>query len=869
MEELLHAHDNAMSFLHAGAAPTGDAPSGTPASREGTPDESEPGMRIGPYTISRTLGEGGFGVVCLAQQAEPVRRTVALKLIKLGMDTRQVIRRFEMERQTLAVMEHPGIARVFDAGTTPAGRPYFVMEYVDGPPITDFCDRHTLGIRDRLALIVRVCEAVQHAHQKGVIHRDIKPSNVLVRMVDGSPDPKVIDFGISKAIEDDATHTVMTHARQIIGTPQYMAPEQAAVDGSRVDTRSDVYSLGVLIYELLAGMPPFEAERLRGIPYAELERILREEEPPRPSTRIAELGDAAERVAAGRRTDAHHLWRSLRGDLDWIVMRALAKDPAARYPTANALAEDIRRAMRGDAVEAGPPSATYRVSKFIRRHRMELAATCIVMLALVALGIGGVWFGVRQASTNRALQKQLTRSEALTAFAKSIITGIDPATARGADTTLLRRVLEGAAGRVETELEDDPEAMVLMLGHIGNAHLSIGDYEQAERIFRRAAGVGTDRLPPDHDLTLQARSNIAVALTGQTRWDDAYEVLTPVVTARRETWGDDHEHTLDVLSNFGVIQMRSGRLRDAVPTLHHVLEHRLAMFGPEHEDSQLVMNNLATAYSRLADYEAAARMHERVLKVQLETLGEQHPRTLATMNNLAGAYADLDDTEHALEMHERVLTVKREILEPDHPSILISIANIASVKTDLGDTGGAEAMLRPAVLTAKETLGETHMHVLGLLNELGRALRAQERYEEADAILVEVIAIANEHFTPEHPNTIIITGNRADLLNKMERYDEAEAVASAVVPNAVRIMGPAHPKTISVRKTYATALAGLHRFEEAETELRNLYDRCAAEHGDTDGLTLRVSEQLAGLYDAWGRPDEAAAWRAPGDHADR
>ena len=354
------------------------------------------GSAIGPYKLLQEIGEGGFGVVYMADQERPVRRRVALKIIKPGMDTKQVIARFESERQALALMEHPNIARVLDAGATETGRPYFVMELVKGVPITEYCDTNQLSTRERLDLFVSVCAALQHAHQKGVVHRDIKPSNVMVTLHDGQPVPKVIDFGIAKATHQRLTEkTLFTEYGQFIGTPMYMSPEQAEVSGLDIDTRSDIYSLGVLLYELLTGTTPFGAEALRRAGYGEIQRIIRETEPPRPSIRLSTLGGALTGIAAHRKTDPSGLTRLIRGDLDWIVMKALEKNRARRYASASEFAADITRHVDDEPVVARPPSTAYRLRKFVRKHRGPVAAVAAVGATIIVLGSLAMWQGIR------------------------------------------------------------------------------------------------------------------------------------------------------------------------------------------------------------------------------------------------------------------------------------------------------------------------------------------------------------------------------------------------------------------------------------------------------------------------------------------
>ncbi|HUJ44593.1 MAG TPA: protein kinase, partial [Opitutaceae bacterium] len=452
VEALLRVHEEARNFLEMPAV--ADRADVARAGESKRPQEEAAGTMIGRYRLIQKIGEGGCGVVHMAEQEEPVHRRVALKVIRLGMDTREVIARFEAERQALALMDHPNIARVFDAGATDTGRPYFVMELVRGVKITDYCDQQNLSTAERVNLFVPVCHAVQHAHQKGIIHRDIKPSNILVTLEDGEPVPKVIDFGIAKATQGRLTdQTLFTAFEQFIGTPAYMSPEQAQLSSADVDTRSDIYSLGVLLYELLTGRTPFESQELLRAGLDEMRRQIREVEPPKPSTRLRTLEAAALTTTAQHRaTEPPRLLHLVRGDLDWIVMRCLEKKRARRYETANELARDLERHLNDEPITARPPSTLYRFQKLVRRNKLVVTAVGAIALALVGGLAVSTWMYLQEKAARNQAETEAAKSKQVDRFLTDMLQGVGPSVALGRDTKLLREILDKTVRRLGKDL---------------------------------------------------------------------------------------------------------------------------------------------------------------------------------------------------------------------------------------------------------------------------------------------------------------------------------------------------------------------------------------------------------------------------------
>lgn len=746
------------------------------------------GTMIGRYKIREEIGEGGFGVVYLAEQEEPVRRRVALKIIKLGMDTREVIARFEAERQALALMDHPNIARVLDAGATETGRPYFVMELVRGVRITDYCDAHKLSTPDRLKLFVPVCHAVQHAHQKGIIHRDLKPSNVLVTLQDGQPVAKVIDFGIAKATSQRlTTRTLFTSLHEFLGTPEYMSPDQVG-GGLDVDTRTDVYSLGVLLYELLTGVTPFDRATLRKAPYDEIKRIIQEVEPPKPSTRVQALLLQGVDFAACRRAELVSLPKLLRGDLDWIIMRAMEKVRTQRYATAKDLADDIGRYLRHEPVVAGPPSAGYRLRKFAWRHRIGVATGAAAIGALV-IGLVLATVGLIQANhaqkalaaerdaareararehEQRALaeagedeaRKQAARSATVSQFLQETLRSVDPSKALGREVTV-RYVLDEAARKIAAgALAEQPEVEASVRATLGETYAALGLYATAEEHLRAARAVQSHLLGDEHRDTLRSCRALAGLLRVQGKFTEAEILLRQTAETQRRVLGAEHPDTLTSSKELGLALWGPRRFAEAEAIHRQTFETQRRTLGEEHPDTIESLGHLGAVFRAQGKLTEAAPLLRRALDLSRRVLGEEHPATAVALNNLGQLFEDQGDCAQAEPLYRRAYEVDRQVLGPDHPRTVIPMNDLLRVLRVQGKT----AEVRPLIV-----------------ERLARLQRAAER-PDADAPALHAYAWELLHCEPDDlrdPATARSVAERAVTLNGGQDAGMLETLALA------------------------------------------------------------------------------------------
>ena len=859
------------------------------------------GTVIGRYHSLQKIGEGGMGEVWLAEQKEPVRRRVALKLVKAGMNTREVIARFESERQALALMDHPAIAKVFDAGSTSQGAPYFVMEYVAGVPITTYCDNHRLNTRARLELFMHVCEGVQHAHQKAIIHRDLKPSNILVTEVDGRPAPKIIDFGVAKALTQKLTpDTMFTRVGALVGTLEYMSPEQADSSGEDIDTRTDVYSLGIILYELLAGASPLD---LKKVAFDEFLRRLREDDPPKPSTKIRTHDPATSTaVAHKRQTEPQTLARQIRGDLDAIALKALEKDRSRRYGSPSDFAADIARYLRNEPVLAVAPSAVYRARKFARRYRVALATVCAFALVLVAAAAISIRQSIRANREAAAAQavNDFLRDDLLAQASSSTQSG---AGAKPDPDLKVRTALDRAAAKVAEKFGRQPAVEAAIRDTIGRTYMDLGLYAGASKQLERVLTLQRRMLGPENPGTLRTTNALAMTAIHTAAFAAAERLEKPSLAIQERVLGPRHPETLNALNVLANAYLGEGRFAEA----ERVFSQLLPRLRADDMMKARVLNNLGVVYDETERRPEALSYYREAFLTAQRLVGPEHPLTLSFMKNVGGAYEELGDYAQGEAMTSQVMEIERRVLGPAHPETLITTVNLAEMYLNEGKYAQAESLGGEALQALQRVLGPEHQSTLITARNLGFCQAVRREYETAEPALLRVLETERRVLGEDNRSSLDAQAAIVFLYQQQGRYGQAEKYARDLVLRRRRTQGDDSADTMAAandlalvlrsqkdfaasealaREALATetklrpdgwqrfraeslvgaALAGQEKYAEAEPLLLEGYQGLLArkdrvEVWNRDQLDS-AGEWVAGLYQSWGKPQKSAEWRA-------
>jgi tetratricopeptide (TPR) repeat protein/predicted Ser/Thr protein kinase len=846
----------------------------------GTAARTSPALpaAIGRYRILRLLGEGGMGVVYEAEQEQP-RRTVALKVIKPGLASPELLRRFEQESQALGRLQHPGIAQIYEAGTADSGygpQPYFAMEFIRGESLLEYAKAHELNTRQRLEVMAKVCEAVHHAHQRGIIHRDLKPGNILV---DESGQPKVLDFGVARLTDSDTQATRQTDVGRLVGTLAYMSPEQVLADPLELDTRSDVYALGLVLYELLAGRLPYNI----GGNLPEAVRTIREED----AARLSSIN------------------RSYRGDIETIVAKALEKDKARRYASAAGLAGDIGRFLTDEPIVARPASATYQLQKFARRHRAVVAGVAAVFVVLVAGIIVSTWEAARASresatakGVNDFLQNDLLAQASANTQARPD-TKPDP-------HLEVRTALDRAAVHIGGKFERQPLVEASIRQTIGKTYMDLGLYPEAQRQLERALDLRHRILGDEHSDTLAAMNELATLYRDQGEYSQAEPLFNKVLELRRRALGQEHPDTLKTMNSVSELYRQQGKYGQAEALYAKVLEHQRRVLGGRHPETLVSMNNLALLYRDEGKYEQAEALLTQALSAQRGVQGEEHPDTLTSMNNLALVYRSQGKYGQAEALYAKVLEIRRHVLGEEHPDTLTSMNNLAGALSYLsqGHNAEVEALLTKVLEVRRRVLGEDHLDTLSSMNNLAVLYRNLGKYAQAEQLFKEGLEIERRLVGEEHPTTLFMMNNVARLYYTEGKYAQAEPIFTKVLEVRRRVLGEAHPNTLDTIQDLAVLYQDLGKYAQAEVLARealknrekiDTWERYNCESilgaslaGQTkyaqaepllfsgyEGMLRlestipaagRIKLKQAGkriiqLYQDWGKPEKAAEWR--------
>ena len=904
VESLIKSHEQAKSFIE------------SPLLEEQTrilvdlPHQPDVSRLIGPYKIIREIGNGGMGTVFLASRADDqYRKAVAIKLIRRGMDTESILSRFRHERQILASLDHPNIARLLEGGTTQDGLPYFVMEYIEGQTIDQYCDTQKLSTADRLKLFRTVCSALHYAHQNLVVHRDIKPSNILVT---AGGVPKLLDFGIAKLLKPEMYAQTIAPTETMVRpmTPDYASPEQ--VRGLPITTASDVYSLGVLLYELLTGHRPY---RLSSSSLNDIEKAICEQEPEKPSTAINRTVQVSssdgrtqtrltpDSVSKTREGQPEKLRRKLAGDLDNIVLMAMRKEASRRYASVEQFSEDIRRHLEGLPVIARKDTFGYRTGKFIQRHKASFAGAVAIAILLIGFLATTIVQSARISRERDRAQRERDTASRISAFMVDLFKVSDPSEAKGNSITA-REILDKGAEKVRHDLSGQPEVQATLMDTIGSVYRSLGLYDRATPLLDEALRLRRAQLGNEHPDVAATMKNMAGLLKDKGDYDSAERIFREVLEMRRRQSGAEDAQVAAALNDLSSVFYEQGRLEECEQYSREALTLQRKLFGNENAEVANTLTNLAEVLVQKGDYESPEPMYQEALAIQRKLLGNEDPKTTLTLNNLGGLLYLRGDPARAEAIYRELLELDRKMFGAEHPTVAYSLSNLGSAMYAQGKYEGSETLEREALTIRRKALGEDHPLVATSLNNLAVALRSEGNYAAAEPLFRQSIAICRKRLGDTHQSVAAPLNNLAmmfhykgDLRAAEPLYREALAIRRKSLPaghaeiadsmvclaallTEKREIGSADPLAREALQMLRKALPAGHwriadgesvlggvltaqrRFEEAEPLLTLSYPIMKAKRGERDPRTQKAVDRLVDLYQAWGKPEKLAVFRA-------